>query len=78
MTRFPGHNKMAWNPIEQPPAETGYYFCCHSNKLPSNNRYSIELWISSQNDWAQGTHNSDSIDYWAYLPDLPDGFVEEW
>ena len=28
--------------------------------------------------WIQGTRNRDSIEYWAYLPDLPEGFNEEW
>ncbi len=79
MTRFQGHYKIDWISIkEQQPKETGYYFCCHSNKLPSGSRYSIELWIASGNDWIQGTRNRDSIEYWAYLPDLPEGFNEEW
>jgi len=34
--------------------------------------------IASGNDWIQGTRNRDSIEYWAYLPNLPEGFNEEW
>lgn len=79
MTRFQGHYKIDWTAVDaQLPTETGYYFVCYNNSVPKHSRYSIELWIKSENDWAQGTKNRDNIVYWAYLPDLPEGFNEEW
>ena len=79
MTRFQGHYKIDWTALdEQLPPETGYYFVCHDNSLPSHSRYSIEMWLSSENSWAIGTPNRDNIKYWAYLPDLPEGFEEKW
>lgn len=79
MTRFQGHYKIDWTAIEErQPPESGYYFVCYNNSVSKHSRYSIEMWLKSENNWVQGTRNRESIEYWAYLPDLPEGFNEEW
>ena len=79
MTRFKGKNKVKWySSIEHPPTETGYYLVCYDNRLPKHSRYSIEQWLQSENDWNIETRNAANIAYWAYLPDPPEGFIEEW
>ena len=79
MTRFQGKYIIDWTAVEeQQPTESGYYFVCYNNSVPKHSRYSIEMWLNSENNWVQGTRNRDSIEYWAYLPDLPEGFKEEW
>ena len=77
MTRFKGKSKVKWHTaIEQPPTDTGYYLVCLDNYYPRHSRYSIEQWLQGEQRW--NTQHESNITYWAYLPDLPDGFTEEW
>lgn len=78
MTRFKGKNKVKWYSItEQTPTDTGYYLVCYDNSLPTHSRYAIAQWLHSENDWSITTQNKDNISHWAFLPNPPEGFIEE-